>query len=42
MSKVSKATAAREIKDLVQKKCLLQNPNTAGRNISYSILIVKN
>ena len=39
IAKVSKVTASREIKDLVEKKCLVQNPNTAGRNISYSIVI---
>ncbi len=40
MTKVSKPTASREIKDLVQKSCLIQVPETAGRNISYDIKIV--
>jgi Fic family protein len=39
ITKVSKITAARDIKDLVQKECLIQNPETAGRNISYSVYI---
>lgn len=37
MTKISKPTASREIKDLVEKKCLVQDVGTAGRNISYSI-----
>lgn len=37
ITKISKITAARDIRDLVQKKCLIQNPETAGRNISYSV-----
>ena len=39
MTKVSSATASRELKDLVQKGCLLQNEGTAGRNISYKISV---
>ena len=39
ITKISKPTASREIKDLVEKNCLIQNEGTAGRNISYSILI---
>jgi len=39
MTKVSKPTASRELKDLVQKSCLIQMPETAGRNISYEIRI---
>ena len=39
MTKVSTATASRELKDLVEKKCIIQNKGTAGRNISYKILI---
>ncbi|MCK5293388.1 MAG: Fic family protein [Arcobacteraceae bacterium] len=39
ITKISKPTASREIKDLVQKNCLIQNEGTAGRNISYSINI---
>ncbi len=39
MTKTSKPTASRELKDLVNKKCLIQNDDTAGRNISYSILV---
>ena len=37
MTKVSTATASRELKDLVQKECLIQNEGTAGRNTSYKI-----
>ncbi len=37
MTKVSKPTASRELKDLVEKKCLIQKKGTAGRNISYTI-----
>jgi len=39
LTKVSKPTASRELKDLVLKKCLVQNEGTAGRNISYKIYI---
>ena len=39
ITKVSKPTASREIKDLIEKKCLIQIPDTAGRNISYDIAI---
>ena len=39
MTRVSKATASRELKDLVLKKCLVQNEGTAGRNVSYKIYI---
>jgi Fic family protein len=39
MTKTSKPTASREIKDLVGKKCLLQVMGTAGRNISYDVNI---
>ncbi len=39
ITKTSKPTASREIKDLVQKSCLIQKEGTAGRNISYSINI---
>ena len=39
VTKTSKPTASREIKDLVEKNCLIQNKGTAGRNISYSINI---
>jgi Fic family protein len=39
MTKVSSATASRELKDLVQKGCLVQNEGTAGRNVSYRIRI---
>jgi Fic family protein len=41
MTKISTATASRELKDLVEKKCLVQNEGTAGRNISYKIFIQK-
>lgn len=37
MTKTSKPTASREIKDLVDKNCLVQIPGTAGRNISYDL-----
>ncbi len=37
ITKVSKPTASREIKDLVEKNCLVQNSGTAGRNVSYSV-----
>jgi Fic family protein len=37
IAKTSKPTASREIKDLVEKKCLVQNSGTAGRNVSYSV-----
>lgn len=37
ITKVSKPTASREIKDLVGKRCLIQRSDTAGRNISYDI-----
>jgi len=39
ITKTSKATASREIKDLVEKKCLIQIEGTAGRNISYNVNI---
>lgn len=39
MTKISKPTASREIKDLVEKECLIQIFGTAGRNISYDINI---
>ena len=39
LTKVSKPTASRELKDLVEKYCLIQNEGTAGRNISYKILV---
>ena len=42
MTKVSKPTASRELKDLVQKRCLVQNEGTEGRNISYSLHVEKN
>lgn len=37
IAKVSKPTASRELKDLVDKKCIVQNEGTAGRNVSYSV-----
>jgi len=39
LTKTSKPTASREIKDLVDKKCLLKIEGTAGRNISYEVNI---
>jgi len=38
MAKVSKPTASRELKDLVEKNCLVQIEGTSGRNISYTIV----
>lgn len=38
IAKVSRATAYRDIADLVQKKALKQNPSM-GRNVNYSILL---
>jgi len=38
IAKVSKPTASRELKDLVDKKCIIQNKGTAGRNVSYSVV----
>lgn len=37
LTKTSKPTASREIKDLVDKKCLIKISGTAGRNISYEV-----
>ncbi len=37
MTKASRATAFREISDLVDKKILAQNPQTKGRNVSYEL-----
>jgi Fic family protein len=39
ITKTSKPTASREIKDLVEKRCLVQDSGTAGRNVSYSVNI---
>ena len=39
LAKTSKPTASRELKDLVEKGCLQQIAGTAGRNISYDILL---
>ena len=38
-TKISKPTASREIKDLVEKKCLVKIAGTADRNISYEVRI---
>ena len=37
LTKVSKPTASRELKELVQKGCISQIEGTSGRNISYEI-----
>jgi len=37
--KTSKPTASRELKSLVEKKCLIKRAGSAGRNISYDIVI---
>jgi len=37
ITKASRATAFREISDLVDKKILAQNPQTKGRNVSYEL-----
>ena len=37
LTKVSKPTATRELKDLVEKECLLQKEGTAGRSVAYEV-----
>lgn len=37
MTKASRATAFREISDLVEKKIIVQNPEGKGRSVSYDI-----
>lgn len=39
ITKTSKVTASRELKDLVNKGCIVQCEGTAGRNISYEVLL---
>ncbi|MCO4780817.1 MAG: Fic family protein [Candidatus Cloacimonetes bacterium] len=39
ITKTSKITASRELKDLVDKNCIIQCKGTAGRNTSYEILL---
>lgn len=39
LTKCSKPTASRELRDLVEKKCLVQKEGSAGRNISYDVKI---
>jgi len=39
MAWIPKLTASRELKDLVEKKCIIQKKWTKWRNISYNILI---
>ena len=39
LTKVSKPTAARELKDLVEKKCLIQKEGSAGRSVAYELNI---
>lgn len=38
LTKVSRATAFREISDLVEHKVLIQNPKSQGRSVSYDLL----
>ena len=37
LTKTSRATAFREISDLVEKKILIQDPKSKGRNVSYDL-----
>lgn len=37
LAKVSKPTASRELKDLVEKMCLIQKEGTSGRSVAYEI-----
>lgn len=37
LAKVSKPTASRELKDLVEKMCLVQKEGTSGRSVAYEI-----
>ncbi len=37
LTKVSKNTASRELKGLVEKECLIQKEGTSGRNVAYEI-----
>jgi Fic family protein len=37
LTKVSKNTASRELKNLVEKECLIQIEGTSGRNIAYEV-----
>ncbi len=37
LTKVSKPTATRELKDLVEKGCLVQKVGTSGRSVAYEI-----
>ncbi|MBI5415681.1 MAG: hypothetical protein HZA29_02590 [Candidatus Omnitrophica bacterium] len=37
LAKTSRATAFREIADLVEKKVLVQNPESKGRSVSYDL-----
>lgn len=39
LTKVSKPTAARELKDLVEKGCLIQKEGSAGRSVAYEVNI---
>jgi len=38
MAKTSRATAFREIADLVEKKVLVQDPQSKGRNVHYDLV----
>lgn len=38
MAKTSRATAFREISDLVEKKVLIQDPKSKGRNVHYDLV----
>lgn len=37
LTKVSKPTASRELKDLLEKECIIQRAGTSGRSISYEV-----
>ena len=39
LAKVSKPTASRELKDLVEKMCLVQKEGTSGRSVAYEIAL---
>ncbi|PCJ19603.1 MAG: cell filamentation protein Fic [Candidatus Cloacimonadota bacterium] len=41
ITKTSKTTASRELKDLLNKNCIIQCEGTSGRNISYEVLLIK-
>lgn len=39
ITKTSKATASRDIRDLVAYGCIKQIPNTSGRNVRYEVVV---